>query len=332
MNELETIFKKASDSVRMTDAEKARIRAAAFRAPLRPVASPWSTFFRTHVPATAFVALLFFTGATSAIAERALPGDILYSIKTKVNEPAASLVVRRGPDAETRWEASIAKRRLDEAKILLDNPTGVDEALASEVRAAAEERIARLEVLTGTPPDSDEPEGDEAPIAALMTASMPAEEAPAQALMMAAEPVMSESFAAKTEQEDDDRQDEPVAMKATLRAEDAISESGQARMKSDDSPAPSSDRGVRPALSGARDRLPELEARLARFEESRGTLSLKAQAVFYRAQALVIDIRSAYRAGDQEAYEKALTKLSRSLERLETLRASEHELREGDSQ
>jgi hypothetical protein len=330
MNKQETIFRNASDSVRMTDAEKARIRAVAFPAPARPVVSPWVTFFRTHVPATAFVALLFFTGATSAIAERSLPGDILYPVKTNVNEPAASLVVRRGPDAETRWEARIAKRRLDEAKALLDSPSGADELLASKVRAAAEKRIARLEELTGATADNGGTDDNQVQAVTLMVASMPAEEDPAPALMMSTEPVMTEFSDVQTEQEDDQLR-EVVTMKTVAPAEDGLPENGQALIKPDDALAGSYDREAQSAPSDGYDRLPQLEAQLTEFEGSRSTLSLKAQAVFYRAQALTIDARVAYRAGDKEGYEKALAKLSRSLERLETLQASPYELLEGKS-
>jgi hypothetical protein len=327
MNKLETIFKNASESVRMTDAEKARVRAAAFPVPVRPVASPWLVFFRTHVPATAFVALIFFTGATSAIAERSLPGDILYPVKTKVNEPAASLVVRRGPDAETRWEASIAKRRLDEAKALLDNPSGDDEALASAVRAAAEERIARLEELTGTPSEGDnDSEEAEETAAVLMVASLPSEEAPVQAAMMTADTDMTDPADA----DDDDGLDESTAMKATQPVGDDLPMNNFSEADSDSVPAGNLSRAGKTPSSDGLDRLLNLEEKLADFESSQDDLSLKAQAVFYRAQALAIDVRTALRAGDSEAYEEALKKLSRSIERLESIVSDESELR-GDA-
>lgn len=76
--------------------------------------------------------LLGLGGGTSAIAERAVPGEALYGFKTKINEGVRSLVALSA-EAKADWEAQVAVRRLEEA-----------EKLAAESRLDAETR-AQLE-------------------------------------------------------------------------------------------------------------------------------------------------------------------------------------------
>lgn len=60
---------------------------------------------------------LFLGGGVSFAAENALPGDALYVVKTEVNENVrAALAV--SAEADARWHANVAERRLKEAEAL----------------------------------------------------------------------------------------------------------------------------------------------------------------------------------------------------------------------
>lgn len=70
------------------------------------------------VPAL-LVAALLIGGGTSFAAEAALPGDILYSVKVRINEEVRALVSVSN-ESKANWEAQRAGRRLQEAETLAD--------------------------------------------------------------------------------------------------------------------------------------------------------------------------------------------------------------------
>ena len=72
---------------------------------------------RKFVPSLVVVLLLCVTGAFSAGAEQALPGDSLYSLKVNVNEQVKGFVAVT-PEAKARLAVETTERRLQEAVIL----------------------------------------------------------------------------------------------------------------------------------------------------------------------------------------------------------------------
>jgi hypothetical protein len=128
---LENLTEK-TDSVRLTSAEKfGMLSELRTYADAHPVRSPYqSVWFRQAfaVYASAFI-LVVATGATSFAAERSLPGDALYGIKTNVNEG----VVRTLPlpaSAKAKVEISMIDRRMGELEKMIvtnqDTPEKVD--------------------------------------------------------------------------------------------------------------------------------------------------------------------------------------------------------------
>ena len=77
----------------------------------------WQYFFYRHSMSVAFVSILFFSGATSALAEFAFPGDVLYPVKTNVNEQVLGWFARN-PQSQAEWQLSLAERRLKEVKYI----------------------------------------------------------------------------------------------------------------------------------------------------------------------------------------------------------------------
>jgi len=76
------------------------------------------SYFRTILSARvlsfSLIVLLFFGGAVNALAERALPGDILYPIKVGVSEEVRAMLTLT-PIARAEWQEERIERRLEEA-------------------------------------------------------------------------------------------------------------------------------------------------------------------------------------------------------------------------
>ncbi|MBU3668835.1 MAG: hypothetical protein FGM57_02625 [Candidatus Taylorbacteria bacterium] len=83
------------------------------------VARNWYSYFaeKKFVPAFAVLLVLVSTGGISIAAEKALPGDMLYSLKVNVNEEVRGLVAVT-PEAKAKFALEVTDRRLKEAALL----------------------------------------------------------------------------------------------------------------------------------------------------------------------------------------------------------------------
>lgn len=75
--------------------------------------------------------LVVLGAGTVTAANRAMPGQLLYSVKTQINEPARSLLIF---DADTKaaYEAGLAAKRADEAEAL-QNSGKLDQKTQDEI-------------------------------------------------------------------------------------------------------------------------------------------------------------------------------------------------------
>ena len=148
---MDDIFKKlnkASKNIRLTEAEKDRVRAELVRRmgrAIRPLRSPYvfmSIFQgRTLMRVMPVVLILLLAGGgVSYAAEGALPGDSLYRIKTNVNE-AVRVAVTTDAAARAALETELASRRLDEAAELASQGSLSDTARA-EIEANFKQHAA----------------------------------------------------------------------------------------------------------------------------------------------------------------------------------------------
>lgn len=98
-----------------------------------------SRVFVTHPAFAACILMLCIGIGTSYAAENSLPGQALYSFKTRVNEPLEGALAI-SPQAKAQWSAELTNRRLQEAEELAatnqlspvataDIETGLDTAL-----------------------------------------------------------------------------------------------------------------------------------------------------------------------------------------------------------
>ena len=123
-----------------------------------PTKSIWMSFSIRHRYVAnvlaSVVIILVITGGTSFAAEGSLPGDILYPVKTVLNESVKSVLVI-GPQAEVKWETEKISRRLDEAEEL-----AVRGDLDEETSAILEEKVGEHLALLEEKTETLESEGD----------------------------------------------------------------------------------------------------------------------------------------------------------------------------
>jgi len=142
-------------SITLSDAERAALRAALIahmraNGARRTIPSPWSWFFYTKHVQVAFLSLLIIIGYGSSMtlaAEGALPGDILYPIKTRVNESVARLITATSPVAEAAFETKLLEKRLEEAETL-DTRKKLDPELKHAVREVIRKQSIKARTKT----------------------------------------------------------------------------------------------------------------------------------------------------------------------------------------
>lgn len=154
-------IKNEAAKLALTPAEKSAMKARIFGmpAPLAPAPSPYFffnyQFLHTRVLVPLAIMLVVFVGAgTTAAAQGALPGDMLYPIKVSVNE-TVEVALATTPVDKAQVQASLAQRRLEEAEALaakgtLTAATSAKLAANFEVHAANAQALA-ADVLAKDP-------------------------------------------------------------------------------------------------------------------------------------------------------------------------------------
>ena len=87
------------------------------------------------ISTTAIALVIALLGGTSAFAEKAVPGDMLYGVKVSVNEKAAGAFAF-SKIAQTKWKERLVERRLEEAQKVVSG-----DALDESTRIILEEKI-----------------------------------------------------------------------------------------------------------------------------------------------------------------------------------------------
>lgn len=140
-------FVREAKEIRLTDAERSRMRSLLVSRMQGSVPSRWSflLFMRVpHMPMIAALLIVVVLGSgTAAAAENAMPGDVLYPVKVSVTEPARSLVAVT-PAAKVAWETQRAERRLSETELLAASGK-LDEDTHEKLSARFEVALAKAE-------------------------------------------------------------------------------------------------------------------------------------------------------------------------------------------
>jgi hypothetical protein len=125
MKDIEHLLYKASHEVSMSEKEQESVRSflktTMMVSPLvsRVIPSPYFSytflFIRKHTFSVAIVALIFFSGTMSAFADKSLPGDPLFGVKTGVNEKVLGWFATT-PFDKAQLAVTLAERRIAEAE------------------------------------------------------------------------------------------------------------------------------------------------------------------------------------------------------------------------
>lgn len=139
-------------SVALTKREREAVRAALLskmrESGTHSIPSPWAHLFfskRVQVGFLSAVIIMSYTSSVAFAAEGALPGDILYPIKTKVAEPVVRLVTVSTPAEEAKFETKLLERRLEEAETLEESKK-LDQELKQEVRESVRAQSAKAKM------------------------------------------------------------------------------------------------------------------------------------------------------------------------------------------
>lgn len=110
----------------------------------------------------AAIMIILLGGGTSFAAQGSLPGDVLYPVKTGVNERVVD-VLTVGPSATAKWESEKFERRLQELEDLLQESNDISDEVKDQIREKLnkhlekfEEKIAKIEEDADDDSDEDD--------------------------------------------------------------------------------------------------------------------------------------------------------------------------------
>ena len=188
--DIETILRSMKE-VRMDVGEKAamkkRLLDAIDPAESRVSSASWYSLFWSHQFRVAYAVLFITLSVSSGVvfaAENALPGDVLYAVKTKVTERVERAFVAAAPETQARFETKLVERRLQEAEKLDKKETFKEETkkiAKEEIEKQAEKAESAFEKvrIARKPSKSSEPDvNEDATIMQMSTFSAPQAPAP----------------------------------------------------------------------------------------------------------------------------------------------------------
>lgn len=115
----------------------------------------WSLSPRVFAVGSGVMALVLFV-LLPTVAERAVPGDVLYPIKVNINEEVRSRLTFSASE-KIEWETERLERRIAEVRLLADAGKLTDEVAAEAAKAVQEHaEAAQMGIATLRTTDSDE--------------------------------------------------------------------------------------------------------------------------------------------------------------------------------
>lgn len=175
MNDFEKNLKAATGKIRLKANEKRELRARLLSyMEYHPLPTPlqgirkrpralkhyFALISGWHVRAFVGFATLLIVAGVPAIAERAVPGDVLYPVKVRINEEVLSQL-SMGSYEKMEWEARRVERRIAEARLLAKEGKLTDEVEA-QITETVKEHTANAEKELALLRESD---ADEAQVA-----------------------------------------------------------------------------------------------------------------------------------------------------------------------
>ncbi|MEK7612753.1 MAG: DUF5667 domain-containing protein [Patescibacteria group bacterium] len=163
MNNFFEQFKQSAGEIRLSKAEKARMRESLYAAMgTQKTASPYFSFFpisallsvRSLVPLVVVCVVLVSSG-TAYAAAGSLPGDLLYPVKVSVNE-RVEVALATTQAQKMGAEVRLAKRRVAEAQALEAKGT-LDAATTEKLEKAFDRHASNALSLSAVPAETPQP-------------------------------------------------------------------------------------------------------------------------------------------------------------------------------
>ena len=144
---------KSLRNVRLDAQEKSAMRGRLVQhiGSAAPIPSPimsWYSVLWSHQLKVAYAVLFITLSVSSTVvfaAEQALPGDILYAVKTKVNEQVERAFVPSEPIQLAQFETKLVERRFEEAEKLDEKKQLVKEDTKNKAREEIEKQAEKAE-------------------------------------------------------------------------------------------------------------------------------------------------------------------------------------------
>ncbi|OGF52381.1 hypothetical protein A3I27_02390 [Candidatus Giovannonibacteria bacterium RIFCSPLOWO2_02_FULL_43_11b] len=116
---LEKIFKKGQE-IKLNPSEKEKMRDFVISYAKKNTKRKTFSIFSVlrSAPAILIFTIVFGGVGISFAAEKALPGDVLYSVKTNINEEVIGLLTV-SDENKVKWLAKVAERRIEETETLV---------------------------------------------------------------------------------------------------------------------------------------------------------------------------------------------------------------------
>lgn len=143
-------FVAAARSVHAHGEDIARVRATLASYTTSYVPSHQRRFLLLKRSFAAFAATLVFGSTVCAAAESAVPGDVLYPVKTAVNEPILEAWASLTPADRARWKVTQVNRRLKEMATLSDRKALTpdrEEKLLQKIDERTQQALEHIDAL-----------------------------------------------------------------------------------------------------------------------------------------------------------------------------------------
>lgn len=154
IEDFENVYKQVSLSVDEKENLKSRIFSEIKTTAPAPVTSPffaWNFYFK--LAPVALVVFVLVGAPISFAAEKSLPGDVLYKVKTNVNEEVKAVFVPK--EEKNEYYQSLLTKRVSEIKILAQEGEIEKEALV-DFELALEENVSDVILALEVSEDSEE--------------------------------------------------------------------------------------------------------------------------------------------------------------------------------
>ncbi|MFA6522962.1 MAG: hypothetical protein WCS85_01175 [Candidatus Peribacteraceae bacterium] len=148
-----TLFLAAARSVRANRDDLSRVRSTLAAYTISYLPQRMRSFLLLKRSLAAVGATLVFGSTVCVAAESAVPGDVLYPVKTAVNEPVLEAMASLTPATRAQWKVTQVNRRLQEMGHLSDREELTpehEEKLTRKIEERMQQALTQIDALEET--------------------------------------------------------------------------------------------------------------------------------------------------------------------------------------